>query len=101
VIRRVLPDQPKLKQIAKPLTRNKHLSLLYFWAVLIALQFKDSSQPFQFFHFSWLKTIHFGLKTSNLSPPIFFTYILTDRWSTYYTVHKSAIVCEETTSTGS
>ena len=30
VIRRVPPDQPKWKQITKPLTRNKHLSLLYF-----------------------------------------------------------------------
>ena len=28
LICRILPDQPKLKQITKPLTRNKHLSLL-------------------------------------------------------------------------
>ena len=37
VIRRVLPDQPKYKQITKPLTRNKHLSLLYFWVRLILI----------------------------------------------------------------
>jgi hypothetical protein len=30
---RILPVQPKWKQITKPLTRNKHLSLLYFWLV--------------------------------------------------------------------
>ena len=28
---RVLTDQPKRKQITKPLTNNKYLSLLYFW----------------------------------------------------------------------
>ena len=33
LIRRVWPDQPKQKPITKPLTHNKHLSLLYFWAI--------------------------------------------------------------------
>ena len=28
---RILPDQPNKKQNNKPLTCNKHLSLLYFW----------------------------------------------------------------------
>ena len=31
LICRVLPDQPERKEITKPLTNNKYLSLLYFW----------------------------------------------------------------------
>jgi hypothetical protein len=37
---RILPDQPKQKQITKPLTRNKHLSLLQFWCTLSAHGFR-------------------------------------------------------------
>ena len=34
LICRLLPDHPKWKQITKPLTYNKHLSLPYFWTEL-------------------------------------------------------------------
>ena len=46
LICRILPDQPKYKQITKPLIHNQHLSLLYFCCCLARVLDKcKSSKP--------------------------------------------------------
>ena len=44
LICRILSDQPKKRQITKPLTRKKHLSMLYFWAQLSVYGFGSEAK---------------------------------------------------------
>ena len=78
-----MQDQPERKQIAKPLTNNKYLSLLYFW-VYPPNQFKFQLQVWSFVSsiasIAWSFSSNYSRRKfgqmSVLSRAVFFCYIL-------------------------